>query len=184
MPDALSSDVILNATRGDAAAVGMIYRRYHLSIFRYLVYRVNNQQEAEDLTSEVFVRMLGSLSRYRLQGAPFQAWLFRIARNLAIDHSRAAKVQNHVPLQESLADNNPGPEIAVDRKLTSERLNRALAKLNQDQRDVIILRFVVNMVIADTALVVDKSQDAVKGLQRRGLASLRKLLSDVEVDYV
>jgi len=184
MPDTLSSDVILNATRGDAAAVSMIYRHYHLSIFRYLFYRVNNRQTAEDLTSEVFIRMLGSLSRYRMQGVPFQAWLFRIARNLAIDHNRVAKVRNHVPLQETLAANNPGPETTVERKLTSERLNRAVAKLNQDQRDVIVLRFVVNLAIAETAMVVDKSQDAVKGLQRRGLASLRKLLSDVEVDYV
>ncbi|MEA3438822.1 MAG: sigma-70 family RNA polymerase sigma factor [Chloroflexota bacterium] len=184
MPDTVNSDVILKAKRGDIDAIALIYRRFNLDIFRYLFYRVNNQQAAEDITSDVFLRMIQSLPNYRLQGSPFQAWLFRIAHNLAIDFSRKASNRNQTQLTKDLVANDPDPAQVSERNLTSERLNLALTELGQDQRDVIALRFVVCLSIADTALVLNKSQDAVKGLQRRALTALRNLLTDLEVHNV
>jgi RNA polymerase sigma-70 factor (ECF subfamily) len=86
MQDTISSDVIERARQGDIAAVGIIFRHFHLGIYRYMHYRVYDHQAAEDLTSDVFIRMIKSLPRYRPQGIPFQAWLYRIAHNLLIDH--------------------------------------------------------------------------------------------------
>jgi RNA polymerase sigma-70 factor (ECF subfamily) len=184
MQEAISSDVVQRARQGDAAAVGAIFRQFHLGIYRYMVYRVNDQQAAEDLTSEVFMRMIKSLPRYRIQGIPFQAWLYRIARNLSIDHSRRNGKYSQVQLGENLVDDRPTPAVALEQHLTSEHLKGALTRLNKDQRDVIVLRFVVCLPIADTALVLHKSENAIKGLQRRGLANLRVFLSGVEVNYV
>ena len=184
MPDTISSDVIIKARLGDRSAVTTIYRHFNLRVFRYLYYRVNDLQTAEDLTSEVFLHMIKALPNYRQQGVPFQAWLYRIARNLVIDHNRKNGRFSQVQLPENLVAGNPDPLHAAEHQLTVERLRLALAKLNQEQREVIILRFIACLPISDTAMVIRKSNDAVKGLQRRGLQNLRKILNDVEVLHV
>ena len=184
MPDTLSHEVIFKAKRGDASAVAAIYRRYHNDVYRYLYYRVSDQHSAEDLTSEVFLRMLAALPNFQPRSVPFQAWLYRIARNLAIDHSRRNGRYKQEVLSENLADVKNDPAEAVETQLTAEELKTALSKLNKEQHDVIVLRFVNGLPISDTALVVEKSQDAVKGLQRRGLLNLRTILDRVEVFYV
>lgn len=184
MQDTISSDVIERARQGDIAAVGIIFRHFHLGIYRYMYYRIYDHQVAEDLTSDVFIRMIKSLPRYRPQGIPFQAWLYRIAHNLLIDHIRKNGKVSQEQLGGNLIDDCPSPAVALERRLTSEHLKRALVRLNKDQRDVIILRFVICLPIADAALVLHKSENAVKGLQRRGLANLRVFLNDLEVSYV
>ena len=181
MQGTISSDLILKAQHGDAAAIGAIYRSFHLGIYRYLFYRVADHQTAEDLTSEVFIRMIKSLPKYQVRGIPFQAWLYRIARNLVIDHSRRNGKYRQVLIQENLVANTPDPEAEAERSIESAMLKRALTRLNKEQQDVVLLRFVVCLPIADTALVLKKSHNAVKGLQRRGLANLREQLSVLEV---
>ncbi|MFZ6027246.1 MAG: sigma-70 family RNA polymerase sigma factor [Chloroflexota bacterium] len=176
----LPNETIVQAQQGHAEPVGAIYRHYHQRIFRYLYYRVGDQQTAEDLTSEVFLRMVRSLSEFRLEGTPFQAWLFRIARNIAIDHFRVS--QAHPTAQ--LAEAHPAPtnlERIVERSLTSERLQAALAQIAEEQREVIVMRFVLGMNLAETAQAIHRSEDAVKGLQRRGLMALKEHLKDLEV---
>ena len=163
-----------------------LYEHYHAGIFRYLYYRVGDRQTAEDLTSEVFLRMIRNLGGYRLQGssAPFQAWLFQIAHNLATDHFRRTSNHPQVTLAEHLASADPEPDAGVERRLTHEHLRLALSRLNEDQRDVVVLRFVVGLPITEVAHTLHKSDDAVKGLQRRGLSALRDFLSDLEASYV
>jgi RNA polymerase sigma-70 factor, ECF subfamily len=182
----IDTNTILGAQAGRPDQVTALYEHYHAGIFRYLYYRVGNRQTAEDLTSEVFLRMLRNLGAYRLQGspAPFQAWLFQIAHNLATDHFRQAGSNPQTTLTEDLVAADPAPEVRAERRLSHEQLRRALSRLNEDQRDVVILRFVVGLPITEAARALHKSEDAVKGLQRRGLLALRESLSDLEASYV
>jgi len=182
----IDTNTILGAQAGRPDQVTTLYEHYHAGIFRYLYYRVGDRQTAEDLTSEVFLRMIRNLGGYRLQGssAPFQAWLFQIAHNLATDHFRRTSNHPQVTLAESLAAVDPEPDAGIERRLTHEHLRLALSRLNEDQRDVVVLRFVVGLPITEVAHTLHKSEDAVKGLQRRGLSALKDILSDLEVSYV
>ena len=184
MPNSLKSNIIETAKTGNLESIGLLYEQHHASVFRYLYYHVGDWQTAEDLTSEVFLRMVRSLAGYTDHGIVFQAWLLRIARNLAVDYFRQAGAGRQVELLESLPAADVEPATAVERGLTSDTLRWALSKLEADQRDVVVMRFVVNMPIADVAQTINRSEDAVKGLQRRGLIALRALLADVEVSHV
>ncbi len=181
MLGAITPDVITRAKNGDTKVITALYERYRLSIFRYLYYRVGDAQAAEDLTSEVFLRMIRALDGYQSQGAPFDAWLFQIARNLVIDHHRKRQRQPQLPLQENLIAEDQDVAATVEDNLTSARLVSALEQLNETYRDVIVLRFVSGLPIAQVARTLHKSEDSIKGLQRRALSSLREILSDAEV---
>lgn len=178
MLDDINSELISRAKNGDAVVIGALYERFRLSIFRYLYYRLGDQQMAEDLTSEVFLRMIRSLPGLNPKSVSFQAWLFRIARNLAIDHYRKMSIRDHVQLDEDVISRDEDIDTSLDKNLTSERLRRALSRLNPDQRDVIVLRFVADMPITQVAQALHKSEDSVKGLQRRGLSTLRQILAE------
>jgi RNA polymerase sigma-70 factor (ECF subfamily) len=181
MLQALTPETIARAQRGDAAVIGDMYDRYRLGIFRYLYYRTGDLHAAEDLTSEVFLRMLRALEGYRPQSTPFEAWLYQIARNLAIDHYRRVAASHAAPLQEEMPAAGESPDGRLERRLNSELLMRALQGLNETQRDVILLRFINGLSIAQAARTLHKSEDAVKALQRRGLAALRETLAGLEV---
>ena len=178
-------DTIRGAQAGRPEQVTALYEHYHASIFRYLYYRVGDRQTAEDLTSEVFLRMIRNLAGYRLQGssAPFQAWLFQIAHNLATDYFRRSSIHPQVELAEQMAGGDPPPDAGIEHRLANEHLYQALTRLNEDQRDVVVLRFMVGLPITEVARTVHKSVDAVKGLQRRGLSALRDSLSELEAPY-
>lgn len=179
----IDTQLIHRAQEGDEEVIRALYEHYHQAVFRYLYYRVGDRQTAEDLTSEVFLRMLRFLGNFRPPSSTFPAWLFQIARNLSVDHFRKASVRDHVALEESTVPDTGRVDSEVDRKLSSETLGRALEKLTDEQRDVIMLRFIAEMPIAETAQVLDKTEDAVKGLQRRALLALRKILTEWEITY-
>lgn len=168
-------DLIQRAQHGDRESIAWLFERYQPAIFRYLYYRLGDRQTAEDLTSEVFVRMVRSLPGYQMKTAPFQSWLFRIARNLVVDHFR--QTGSAVELTENIQTSEPSPEAAFDQRLTQSELRNALAGLSSEQSDVIILRFVLGQHLAQVAEVLGKSEDAIKGLQRRSLLALREALS-------
>jgi RNA polymerase sigma-70 factor, ECF subfamily len=177
-------ELVIRAKQGDTNAIGELYECHRLGIFRYLYYRTGDTQAADDLTSEVFLRMIRSLSGYQQQDVAFQAWLFQIAHNLLNDHYRKMSVRNHVQLEENLMEHpiNP-PTRPVERSLNSVTLQKALDHLSGEQRDVIVMRFITGMPISDVAQALNKSEDAVKGLQRRALSTLRDVLVDWEVKY-
>lgn len=176
------ADLVVRAQGGDVDAVGELYDAHHEHIFRYVWSRVRDQQLAEDLTGEIFTRMVGSLAGYRPADVPFRAWLYRIARNLIVDHYR--KENNHASLPLAHAENisggranHPGP--LVEQKLVLERVQEALAQIDPIQRDVILLRFVAGLPLQEVAQSLDKTVAAVKSLQHRGLKSLRVALKQV-----
>ncbi|UCE00355.1 MAG: sigma-70 family RNA polymerase sigma factor [Chloroflexota bacterium] len=184
MLEILSPSLIRRAQEGEPMVVGALYERYQRGIYRYLYYRVGDLQTAEDLTSEVFLRMVEKLSSYSDQNLSFQAWLFQIARNLSIDHYRKMSVQNNVELQDEFPEQGNEPLEMVAKELTIEKLGHALAQLPENQRDVIIMRFVIEMPIGEVAKTLHKTEDSIKGLQRRALISLKDILVEWEVTYV
>ena len=176
---------INRAKQGDTEAVGELYEAHRLSIYRYLYYRTGDGQTADDLTSEVFLRMIRALPGYRIQDASFQAWLFQIAHNLLNDHYRKSSVRKAVQLEDNMVMEDPTLKRSrpVERSLNSVVLQKALEGLSVDQRDVIVLRFITGMPINEVAQALQKSEDAIKGLQRRALLALRGVLNEWEIHY-
>ena len=184
MPEVLNPDLIRRAKEGEPEVVSALYDRYQRGIYRYLYYRVGDPQTAEDLTSEVFLRMIEALSNYNNQNISFQAWLFQIARNLSIDHYRKIGTQRDVQLEDKYPEQGAEPLELIAQELTGEKLRRALVDLPDNQRDVIVMRFISGMPIGEVAQVLHKSDDSIKGLQRRALLALREILVEWEVTYV
>ena len=183
MLETLNPELIACAQSGDPAVIGDLYDRYRLSVFRYMYYKVGDLHAAEDLTSDVFLRMIRALNGYQPQNVSFDAWLFQIARNLAIDHYRKVGGKTPLSLEEHMITDKDDPDRNLERSLTSDLLLQALAKLSDLQRDVIVLRFVNGLPIAQVAQALHKSEDAIKALQRRALGTLREILTDWEVTY-
>jgi RNA polymerase sigma-70 factor (ECF subfamily) len=182
MADTVPGNLIVRAQQGSPEANAALYDRYHESIYRYFCYRVGDPYIAEDLTADVFLKMVQAIRGYRVEAVPFHAWLFQIARNRAIDHYRRTKAHPTGEIYENLAGFEPDVDLTVDIRLTSSRLAKALVRLDDAQRDVILMRFIEGMPIAETAMVLHKSIDAIKGLQRRALIALRQMLNNSEVN--
>lgn len=174
MPNLSSLELITLAQRGDVEAIGALYDVHCQAVFLYFKARLGHQQTAEDLTGEVFRRMLTGLPQYQAGGLPFRAWLFRIAHNLLVDHYRQENSHTTLPFEEaeSAREQEIDPASVVEQKLTMEHAYRALSELEPSQRDVLALRFLSELSLKETALALGKTEDAVKALQRRGLAAL------------
>jgi RNA polymerase sigma-70 factor (ECF subfamily) len=174
-------DVIAEARSGNPEAAGTLYDQHHQSIFRYLFYRTGDPQTAEDLTADVFVKMVQYISGF--QGSPpaFRGWLFQIARNLSIDHLRRSIAHPLQTIPEELHSREELPEISAERNLNSEILRKAMTRLTSEQQDVLLMRFVEGMPLAETARTLHKSEDAIKGLQRRALLALQNALTQEEI---
>ena len=183
MPEQIDDNTVTRAKAGDRAAIAALYECYQRKIHRFFYYRLGDRHAAEDLTTEVFVRAIEALPRYRQQNTPLQAWLFRIARNLAVDYLRQQQFRNHLALDEKLAANGRSPDSAAALSLTRDQLQQALGNLTEGQCDVVVLRFVADMPIAEVAQTLNKSESAVKALQARGLETLHKILSQRKVHY-
>ena len=179
MPNLSSPELIALAQRGNEEAIGALYDAHCQGVFRYFKARAGDQATAEDLTGEVFRRMLTGLPQYRAMDLPFRAWLFRIAHNLLIDHYRRESDHALVPLQEAenVSADEIDPASAVEQKLTMEDAHRALSDLEPSQRDVLALRFLSELSLKETAFAMGRTEDAIKALQRRGLAALRLSLA-------
>lgn len=168
--------LIRYAKAGDPQALTTLYDRYQPAIFTYLYYRLDDQAVAEELASEVFVRMVEKIDRYQERGQPIVAWLYTIARNLRNDYYRRADSTQLLPLDETLvADHDDLPET-VERHLAADCLRRALRYLTDEQQEVIIHKFVGDRSNAEVAILLGKDEGAVKSLQHRALAALRRAI--------
>lgn len=168
------------ARSGDSEAFGLLYDHYQVSVYRFIYYKVGSVTTAEDLTSETFFRALRSIQSFNWQGKDFGAWLMTIARNLTMDHFKAARTR----LEQTEDDMSPhdsateGPEGAVLASLTNEALLTELKKLPIDQQECLIMRFLQGLSIAETAEVLGRSEGAVKQLQLRAVRNLAKALPE------
>lgn len=168
------------ARHGDAEAFGALYDHYHPSVYRFLYYRLSSQPAAEDLLSETFFKALRSITSFQWQGKDFGAWLMTIARNLLVDHYKAARTRLEMTTDDLTACEEPqeGPEDEVISRLTNEVLRKALASLPAEQQDCLVLRFLSGQSIAETALALGRTEGAIKQLQLRAVRNMAKLMPE------
>lgn len=176
---AVDSDVDLarRAAAGDAAALGVLYDRYFPSVYRYAFLRTRDRMEAEDVASDVFFRALGALHRYEPRTA-FLAWLFRIARNAIIDRSRRERIVRMASAEvvREAADRVVDPAALGIAGAEAQELRRALDRLSDLQRDVIVMRFFADLSTDEICAVLGKGASTVRGIQHRALGALRSIL--------
>ena len=173
----LVQSLVERAQSGDGGAFGELYEQFAPEIFRYLLRHLNGRREsAEDLTEEVFLKVLERLGSYQFRGLPFSAWLYRIARNHMIDHLRSRPRQIISSLDAAPEIPEKRAEQVMDRSLDRHELTYALERLTSDQRHVVTLRFLDGFTTAETAEIMGKTEDAVKKLQARGLVQLRRII--------
>jgi len=181
----LEDDLTLvnQAQSGDVEAVGQLFDKHYRSMFHYFYARIGQRQQAEDLAGELFTRMVHHLPSFKPTGVPFRAWLFRIAYNLTMDHFRVGNGKILTPLEQAATVVQPeqNPVRQVEQQMVNETLLETLETLVPDQRQVIILRFLVGLSLQETADVMERSLSAVKTMQHRGLKTMRASLAQVEL---
>ena len=176
-PSDIDDGTIERARAGDQQALAAVYDWYLPRVYRYVLSRLGNVAEAEDLTEDIFLRMLGAIADYKRTGVPFSAWLFRIARNHLVSYYRKnGNRHDHGALQETMADSRQDPASIVETQLMLGEVAVAVQRLPDAQRDVIALRFAVGLSIAETAQVLGKRQGNVKALQHKAVTRLQKIL--------
>ena len=166
------------AQGGDADAFGLLYERYVDLVYRYIYVRVGSSHLAEDLTSETFIRALRRIDSFSWQGKDIAAWFVTIARNLITDNVKSARFRMEVTTADMIdADRRvDGPENEVLAHLRDTRLFEAIKTLKPEQAECVVLRFMQGMSLAETALVIGKSEGAVKQLQLRAMRALHRKL--------
>jgi RNA polymerase sigma-70 factor, ECF subfamily len=165
--------------QGDRDALEELYLLYFDRIYSYLHMSVGNRHDAEDLTTQTFLRMLESIKKFRFQAAPFSAWLFRIAHNLAMDHFRAARRwQPEEDVPEPPGDSEPSAELEAMQSIGRKTMLELIEGLSPEQQQVLTLKFVFNFGNNEVAAILDKTPGAIKSLQHRALASLQKQLEE------
>jgi RNA polymerase sigma-70 factor (ECF subfamily) len=176
LDDAAIDRLVQEAQAGDAWAFGRLFDHYHQPVYRFVATRVRRPSDAEDLTQLVFVKALEALPRYEARGVPFGGWLFRLARNAVIDFVRTSHEHADLAKSGDRAAHDAGPdELAVIRQ-EIDAVGAALARLTEDQRDAIALRFFAGLSAREAAEVMGKQEGTVRGLQFRALAALRREL--------
>ena len=168
--------LVRRAQQGEEAAFAQLYEEHFDKIYRYLAFKIGNRIEAEDMTQQVFINALKSISSFKWKGVPFSAWLFRIAHNQVVDYLRKAKKRATTPLSDSLVSTESDPQLTVEHSLDIEQLISATKQLTKAQREVISLRFAGGLAVAEVAKIMGKSQGAIKALQHSAIVALRKVL--------
>ncbi len=157
-------------------ALAQIHDDYYGPIFRYIAMRIGDHQTAEDLTSEVFLRLLCALRDHTAPERTLRGWLYAVAFRVVKDHYRQQYRHQDQQLHEGIPSGKPAPADVVAEKITWERVRAALPLLTEDQQHVIALRFGADLSIRQTAEVLNKSEGAVKQLQIRAVATLARNL--------
>ena len=168
-PDAehLVLGAVARAKNGDDDAIRFLYLRYADNVYGYVCSIVRDEHEAEDVTQQIFAKLLTALPKYEPRVVPFSAWILRVAHNAAIDHVRARR---SVPFAEVRSPEQEDHDLSWER---GHDLREALETLPIEQRDVIVLRFIYGLSPGEIAEKIGRSEDAVHGLQHRGRRSLR-----------
>jgi len=168
--------LVQRASDKDGAAFAELYDRHVVRVYRHIYYLVNDRGETEDLTAQTFLKAWEAVGRYKERGVPFVAWLLRIAHNLAVSYLRARR--DHSELEDVHVENklDRNPEQALEQSADEQRLRDAVMKLRDEQRQVIMMRFVEEMDYPQVAAILGKSVPAVRVIQHRALGNLRKIM--------
>ena len=169
--------LIKKAQKGDEAAFAVIYDAFMPQMYRYVFLKVSNQQEAEDLTHDVFVSAWENIGSYKPRGYSFATWLYHVARNKVIDFYRTHR--HHLDIEEVDEDVFKSPERieeAVDLSLEYDKVREAISQLHTSYQDVLILRFVEDLSHQEIGEIMEKSEGAVRLMQHRAVQTLKEIL--------
>lgn len=176
-PDVLAEwDLVRRAQEFDEGAIEALYQTYYPKVYNYAFLQMGDVLAAEDLASDVMLKMIESIGKYRFRGLPFGAWVFRIARNRLIDLHRRRRRRGEVDLSETLSSALANPQALAERAIERGQIQIALKHLTDEQRQVIVLKFIQGFDNRSVGKIMDRSEGAVKSLQHRALGSLRRLL--------
>ena len=168
-------NLIERAKQGDSLAFGALYDHYLPQIYRFVYFKVSHREEAEDITHLVFMKAWQNIAAYIERGFPFSSWLYQISRNQIIDHYRQKKpVADLEAIEETFFADLPS--LDTDNKFDLFNIRKALLKLTEDQRDVIIMHFIDDTSIKDVAIALNKTEGAARLLQHRELQSPKRIL--------
>lgn len=170
----LTREAVTRAKAGDREGLHYLYVRYADDVLRYVTGLIRDHHEAEDITQNVFAKLMTAINKYEERAVPFDAWILRVARNAALDHLRARRA---IPTEEVRLADTGRAQTALDR---GRALRQALEDLPEDQREVLVLRHIIGLSPVEIADTLDKSESSVHGLHHRGRRSLRANL--VELD--
>ena len=171
-------NLIQSAVRGGASAFGQLYDFYQPKIYRFILVKVGQREEAEDLTHQVFLNAWQNIKNYRSRGFPFSSWLYRIARNQVIDYYRARREMTSIDQMDPEYFIAPAIQhFTVEKDLELEKIFGAVRKLEPVYQDVVMMRFVEDLSIKETAGAIGKSEGAVKLIQHRAIKKLQELIS-------
>jgi RNA polymerase sigma-70 factor (ECF subfamily) len=169
------------AMSGDFDAFAALYSLHLNAIYRYIYYRTGDAQDAEDLTEQVFLKAWEALSNYKPVGRGFINWLYRISHNTVVDHHRRRKLIVDEPFSDATIPDKV-QDMTLEKIIQTEEaasLAAAIAKLNEEYQQVIILRFIEGLGHAEIARILEKSEVACRGIQHRALASLNRILTSL-----
>ena len=172
------------AAKYDPAVLSEIYDEYSVKIYNYIYHRTGDRPLAEDLMAEVFLRALEAIQNKKGWTTSLQGWLYRIAHNLVVDHYRRQAKREGPPLNERVAATDDHSVQIAERILASEKVRKALANLTEEQQQVIVLKFAEDLSNREVAEILGKTEGAVKALQHRGLAALRRFLDLEEQEAI
>jgi RNA polymerase sigma-70 factor (ECF subfamily) len=178
-PDVLTEEnAVARASQGDNDAFSLLYELNVNRIYNYVFYRVGSEVDAEDITSRVFFRAFGHISNYVDKGVPFSAWLYRIAHNLIANWHRDNSRRNEVSLDEriDLPHRTELPESSVEQTQEIELLLKGIRALSDDRQQLLVLKFTEHLSNAEIAVIMKRSEGAVKSLYHRSLAALKEEL--------
>ena len=176
-PDCENDDrFVRQAQQGDVRGFAALHDRHYQAVYNYVYFRVSEQAVAEDITAEVFTRMVKRLDRYRNKKKTILPWLYTIARNLVIDHYRKEeRTPEQVPIEDlSIPAEEKTPEHHLSTRMSADCLKKALRKLTEIQQQVIIGKFIEDRSNEEVAVLTNRTVGAIKSLQHRALASLRR----------
>lgn len=177
----VEEDLVKRSCAGDSVAFGQLYERLVDRVYRYIYFRVTDDQTAEDLTSKVFLKAWEHLPRFKAGESPFIAWLYRIAHNTVIDYYRTKKETVHLDEIADLPSSRPLPDEQYDTRFDAQSLRGALQRLTDLQREVVTMKLIDGMRTEEIAAKLKKSPGAVRALQMRALQSLATIMQERQV---
>ncbi|MDD4931175.1 MAG: sigma-70 family RNA polymerase sigma factor [Candidatus Colwellbacteria bacterium] len=173
-------NLITQAIGGETEAFGRLYDHYLPMIYRFILLKVGQREEAEDLTHQVFLKAWQNIgSKYSDEGLPFSSWLYRIARNTVIDHYRRSRPTIEIEENDTREELISHPDIIsrMDIEKGAKEALEAIKKLGETDRNIIIMRFVEDLSVKEVAEALGKTEGAVKVAQHRALEKIKKILA-------